>query len=92
MYLTLTIKEIGDIEKKEHDDEDNHEALGHGSPCVAGEFKATMDTLLETIEERQPWYVFCINPNDSQVPNQLEGRSVKGQVKALGLAEIANGL
>ncbi|KAL0058090.1 hypothetical protein AAF712_015250 [Marasmius tenuissimus] len=33
--------------------------------------------------------VFCVNPNDSQLPNQLEGRSAKGQVRGFGLAEIA---
>ena len=43
----------------------------------------------ETLEEAQAWYVFCVNPNDSQLPNQLEGRSVKGQVRSLGLAEVA---
>ena len=32
--------------------------------------------------------MFCITPNDSQLPNQLERRSVKGQVRSLGLAEI----
>ena len=41
------------------------------------------------LEETQLWYVFCINPNDSQVLNQLEGRYVKGQVHSLGLAEVA---
>lgn len=87
-----TVKETTDIEEKERDDEDTQGPFGqssHTSPCVAGEFKAAMDTLLETIDETQPWYIFCINPNDSQLPNQLEGRSVKGQVKAAGLAEIA---
>jgi chitin synthase len=48
-----------------------------------------LDTLFETLDETQPWYVFCVNPNDSQLPNQLEGRSVKGQVRSMGLAEIA---
>ena len=33
--------------------------------------------------------MFCINPNDSQLPNQLEGRSVKAQVRSVGLSEIA---
>ena len=62
---------------------------GGASPCVAGEFKSALDTLFETIEETQSWYVFCVNPNDSQLPNQLEGRSVKGQVKAVGMTEMA---
>jgi chitin synthase len=59
------------------------------SPCVGGEFRAALDTLFDTFEETQTWYVFCINPNDSQLPNQLEGRSVKGQVRSIGLSEVA---
>ena len=86
-----TVKEGGDIDERDRDDE---EPLGtavqaNGPPCVAGEFRAALDTLFETLEETQSWYVFCVNPNDSQLPNQLEGRSVKGQVRSLGLAEVA---
>lgn len=79
-----TVKE-GDIEEK---DEDEGPASG-GAPCVAGEFRQALDVLFETLEDTQSWYVFCINPNDSQLPNQLEGRSVKAQVRSVGLAEIA---
>ncbi|KAF8147259.1 glycosyltransferase family 2 protein [Crassisporium funariophilum] len=74
-----TLKETGDIEEKDRDDDDNHGAsatLNGASPCVAGEFKSALDTLFETVSETQPWYIFCINPNDSQLPNQLEGRSI----------------
>ncbi|KXN87631.1 Chitin synthase 8 [Leucoagaricus sp. SymC.cos] len=91
---------IGDIDEK--DDEDTAGGLLHpssaaqnssqfntSSPCVAGEFRQALDTLFETFEETQTWYIFCINPNDSQLPNQLEGRSVKGQVRSIGLSEIA---
>ncbi|KAJ7776436.1 hypothetical protein B0H16DRAFT_1248028, partial [Mycena metata] len=39
------------------------------------EFHAALDTLFATLSEMQPWHVFCINPNDSQLPNQLEGRT-----------------
>ena len=89
-----TIKEA-DIEEQDEDDENafatntGPSAPAGSHPCVSGEFKAALDTLFETIDETQAWYVFCINPNDSQLPNQLEGRSVKGQVKAVGLTEIA---
>ena len=41
--------------------------------------------LFETLSDSQPWLVFCVNPNDSQLPNQFEGRSVKGQIQTLGL-------
>ncbi|KAA1474601.1 glycosyltransferase family 2 protein [Dentipellis sp. KUC8613] len=78
---------LGDIDEKEKD-EDEPPVQG-GSPCIAGEFRSALDTLFETLSETQTWYVFCITPNDSQLPNQIEGRSVKGQIRSLGLPEIA---
>ena len=30
-----------------------------------------------------------MNPNDLQLPNQLEGRSVKGQIRSLGLTKVS---
>ncbi|KAH9947887.1 glycosyltransferase family 2 protein [Amylocystis lapponica] len=84
-----TLKEDGHDEKDREDEEPLGTIGTGGAPCVAGEFRAALETLFETLEETQSWYVFCINPNDSQLPNQLEGRSVKGQVRSLGLAEIA---
>ncbi|CCM03060.1 uncharacterized protein FIBRA_05180 [Fibroporia radiculosa] len=85
-----TVRE-GDLDEKDKDDEEplGTAVLANGPPCVAGEFRAALDTLFETFEETQSWYVFCINPNDSQLPNQLEGRSVKAQVRSLGLAEVS---
>ncbi|KAJ7050389.1 glycosyltransferase family 2 protein [Mycena amicta] len=60
-----------------------------GSSVIAGDFRASLDLVFATLEETQAWHVFCINPNDSQLPNQLEGRSVKGQVRSAGLTQIA---
>ncbi|KAI9438359.1 glycosyltransferase family 2 protein [Lactarius indigo] len=81
---------LGDVEEKDRDEDDAAPTTLNGSsPCVAGEFRSALDTLFETLEETQTWYVFCVNPNDSQLPNQLEGRSVKGQIRSLGLTEIA---
>jgi len=80
-----TLRENGTGEQNRDDDD----LTATGIPCVAGEFRAALDTLFNTLGETQNWYVFCINPNDSQLPNQLEGRSVKGQVCSFGLTEIA---
>ncbi|KAL0946000.1 hypothetical protein HGRIS_012276 [Hohenbuehelia grisea] len=82
-----TVREGGDIDEK--DDDDAAPVASSGTPCVAGEFRSALDTLFETLDETQAWHVFCVNPNDSQLPNQLEGRSVKGQVRSVGLTEIA---
>jgi chitin synthase len=81
---------LGGIEEKERDEpEDGPSASSGGQPCIAGEFRSALDTLFDTLEETQAWLVFCINPNDTQLPAQLEGRAVKGQVRALGLPEVA---
>ncbi|KAL4248592.1 TRAFAC class myosin-kinesin ATPase superfamily protein [Abortiporus biennis] len=87
-----TIRRMPTLREGEPDEANEDEATAvssGGQPCVAGEFRAALDTLFDTLEDTQVWYVFCINPNDSQLPNQLEGRSVKGQVRSTGLAEIA---
>ena len=70
-------------------EEDDADDSITGPPCAAGQFQNAMDTLVQTFDETQPWYVFCINPNDSQLPNQFEGRTAKAQVRCAGLPEIA---
>ena len=83
-----TIKRMPTLRENDADEKEEEETTG-GAPCIAGQFRSALDMLFETLEEAQAWYVFCINPNDSQLPNQLEGRSVKGQVRSQGLSEVA---
>jgi chitin synthase len=85
-----TIKHMSTVKEPTIDEKEEDEPVTSGGPpCVADEFRSALDTLFETLNETQVWHIFCINPNDSQLPNQLEGRSVKGQVRSAGLLEIA---
>ncbi|KAJ6451567.1 hypothetical protein C8R45DRAFT_1124591 [Mycena sanguinolenta] len=52
---------------------------GASTGTVVGEFRNALDTLFGTLSETNTWHLFCVNPNEAQLPNQLEGRSVKGQ-------------
>ncbi|KAL5497865.1 hypothetical protein ACEPAH_2796 [Sanghuangporus vaninii] len=81
----------GTIRRKagEEEKDDDDTLLDGKQPCTAGEFRAALDMLFSTLDETQAWFVFCINPNDSQLPGQLEGRAVKGQIRSAGLTEIA---
>ena len=83
-----TLREDGAVEEQDRE-EDDAQNLSGPTPCIAGEFRAALDTLFDTLSETQSWFVFCVNPNDSQLPNQLEGRSVKGQIRSLGLTEVS---
>lgn len=60
--------------------------------CVAGQHWAALNTLLSTFDQAQPWFVFCLRPNDSQLPSQFETRSVKAQIRAFGLIDLAQRL
>ncbi|KAI6017295.1 hypothetical protein BKA83DRAFT_4001662, partial [Pisolithus microcarpus] len=53
------------------------------------EFCTTLSTLFDTLGDTQKWFTFCINLNDSQLPNQLKEQSVKGQVRSAGLVKVA---
>ena len=59
------------------------------SDTVVGEFRTALDTLSKTLLDTQCKFMFCFNPNDSWLSNQLEGWSVKGQIWSLGLMEIS---
>ena len=56
---------------------------------MVGQHASAMLTLLSTFDQAQPWFIFCLRPNDSQLANQVEIRSMKAQIRSLGLVEIA---
>lgn len=78
--------------------EDEEDVVGGGNDegsagkelqCVAGQHLAALNTLLSTFDQAHPWFVFCLRPNDSQLPSQVEVRSVRVQIRSLGLTEMA---
>ncbi|KAI9459610.1 hypothetical protein HD554DRAFT_2041835 [Boletus coccyginus] len=69
-----TLRPLADNAAEEQDREDEDPSSGP-TPCIAGEFRAVSDALFGTLSEAQ----HC----------QLEGRSVKGQIRSLGLTEVS---
>lgn len=86
---TIKRRQQGTGEEEKEKDDDDAPLSDSKPPCTAGEFRQALDTLFTTVDESQAWFVFCINPNDSQLALQLEGRAVKGQIRSAGLTEVA---
>ncbi|OCF76617.1 chitin synthase [Kwoniella mangroviensis CBS 8886] len=86
---------------EEEDEEGEDDEVGGGNDggnagkslyCIAGQHWSALDTLLQTFDQAQPWLIFCLRPNDSQLPSQVEIRSMKSQIRSLGLTEMAQRL
>ncbi|CAJ0748610.1 1733_t:CDS:2, partial [Entrophospora sp. SA101] len=60
--------------------------------CVTAQVQSALDELCETLYETTPLFIFCIRPNDTQLPNQIDSKVLLSQVKSLGLSEITNRL
>ncbi|BEI80622.1 hypothetical protein CcaverHIS002_0111510 [Cutaneotrichosporon cavernicola] len=80
------------------EEDGNDDAVGGGNDsgtagthlhCVAGQHQQAINSLFDSIESAQSWFCFALRPNDSQLPGQIEARSMRAQIRSLGLAEIA---
>lgn len=58
------------------------------SPSVVKEFDESLSVLLSTLSATKVWNIFCLRPNDTQLPNQLDLKLLKLQLRSLGLAEV----
>ncbi|KAJ1977574.1 hypothetical protein H4R35_002241 [Dimargaris xerosporica] len=57
-------------------------------PCVATQFQRALSDLFDTLDQTQPWFVFCVTPNDMERPAQWDSRLVQSQVHDLGLVDV----
>lgn len=70
-------------------EEDEAQNLSFGpTPYIADEFRAAPDMLFDTLSEMQSWFVFCVNPNNLRLLDQLEEWSTKGQIWVLGSTKV----
>ncbi|GAA5852425.1 hypothetical protein JCM9279_001197 [Rhodotorula babjevae] len=78
-------------------DEDDEEPTPASESATAGrsvvqEVNDSLTLLLNTLQTSKSWFVLCVRPNDAQLPNQVDAKLVKHQVRAFGLAELARRL
>lgn len=59
---------------------------------AAAQFVSALKTIESSMRKANPYYVFCLKPNDRRIANQFDVKCVRTQVQALGIAEISNRL
>ncbi|KAI1980446.1 hypothetical protein LOZ51_001963 [Ophidiomyces ophidiicola] len=61
---------------------------------AAGQFLAGLDNITKSLSATNvnPYFVFCLKPNDRRIANQFDSKCVRTQVQTLGIAEISQRL
>jgi len=58
---------------------------------AAGQFLASLNNINKSLSQPtvNPYFVFCLKPNDRKIANQFDSKCVRTQVQAFGIAEIS---
>ncbi|KAI9829330.1 MAG: hypothetical protein M1819_006393 [Sarea resinae] len=66
-------------------------AAGQGA---AGQFLASLDNITNSLtnSNANPYFVFCLKPNDRRIANQFDSKCVRAQMQTFGIAEISQRL
>lgn len=61
---------------------------------AAGQFLSSLDNVIKslTAPNTNPYFVFCIKPNDRRIANQFDSKCVRTQIQTFGIAEISQRL
>ncbi|KAB8337164.1 hypothetical protein FH972_021468 [Carpinus fangiana] len=61
---------------------------------AASEFLSALDNITTSLSapDMNPYFVYCLKPNDRRIANQFDSKCVRNQVLALGIPEISQRL
>jgi chitin synthase len=64
------------------------------SQGAAAQFLSSLDNILKSLNapNLNPYFVFCLKPNDRRIANQFDSKCVRTQVQTFGIAEISQRL
>lgn len=58
-------------------------------PDASGQFLMAIDSLIDSFDGANPYFVVCLKPNDHRLSSNFDARCVRQQIKAFGIPEIA---
>lgn len=58
---------------------------------AAAQFVSALDTVTRSLTgtNTNPYFVFCLKPNDRRIANQFDSKCVRTQIRTFGIAEIS---
>lgn len=56
---------------------------------ACGQFVSAIDSLIDSFEGSNPYFVLCLKPNDRRQPKNIDARCLRQQIKAFSIPEIA---
>lgn len=61
---------------------------------AAAQFLSSLDNITKSLTATNvnPYFVYCLKPNDRRIANQFDSKCVRAQVQTLGIAEISQRL
>jgi len=61
---------------------------------AAGQFLTSLDNITKSLisPNTNPYFVFCLKPNDRRIANQFDSKCVRTQMQTFGIAEISQRL
>lgn len=61
---------------------------------ASGQFLSSLDNIIKSLTSANtnPYFVFCLKPNDRRIANQFDSKCVRTQIQTFGIAEISQRL
>ncbi|KAH7128734.1 chitin synthase-domain-containing protein [Dendryphion nanum] len=59
---------------------------------ASGQFLSSLKTIESSLGKANPYFIFCLKPNDRRIANQFDSKCVRTQIQSLGVAEISQRL
>ncbi|XPT01317.1 Chitin synthase [Ascochyta lentis] len=59
---------------------------------AAGQFVSALKTIENKLRQANPYFVFCLKPNDRRIANQFDSRCVRQQLQAYSIPELSQRL
>jgi chitin synthase len=83
---------ISDTESNVSGSRKNGDPLKAKQTGAAGQFVSSLKLIENQLRKANPYFVFCLKPNDRRIANQFDSRCVRQQLQAYSIPELSQRL